>query len=552
MSLHPEPIGPVPEETARVARAAFPAGNPYLRIRDELQVLVEDRELAHLFPKRGQPAESPWRLALITLFQFAEDLSDRQAAEAVRARIDWKYALALPLDDPGFDHTVLSEFRGRLRAGGAEQLLLDLLLDRFRQRRLLKAQGRQRTDSTHVLAAVRALNRVELVRETMRHALEVLAVTAPDWLRAHAQPDWVKCYQGRGDEGRLPKGKEAQRQFTETVGTDGVTLLAAIASAEAPAWLRDLPAVDTLRRVWVQNYLEDHRGLRWRTTEDGIPPAAQFVSSPHDGDAHLAKKGSTCWVGYKVHLTETCEDDAPNLITHVETTPAPVADGDVTPRVHRALQQRGLLPRVHVVDTGFLDAELMVTSTREYGVDLLGPARPDVKWQAKEGKGFAASHFIIDWARQQAQCPEGRTSVQWTPAVDKRDNHVIQIRFSTTDCQACPSLRSCVRSTKRSPRRLITVRTKDAYEALRARREREKTAEYAREYARRAGIEGTLSQGVRRCGMRRSRYVGLARTHLGHVLTAAALNVVRVAEWLAGTPRAQTRHSPFALLMASP
>ena len=359
----------------------------------------------------------------------------------------------------------------------------------------------------------------------------------------------TSIYQGRGDEGRLPKGKEAQRQFAETVGTDGVTLLAAIASAEALVWLRNLPAVDTLRRVWVQNYLEDDRGLRWRTAEDGIPPAAQFVSSPHDGDAHLAKKGSTCWVGYKVHLTETCEDDAPNLITHVETTPAPMADGEVTPRVHRALQQRDMLPRVHVVDTGFLDAELLVTTKRDYGIDLLGPARPDVKWQAKEGKGFAAQHFTIDWERERATCPEGQTSVQWTPVIDNRGSQVIQIRFSTTTCRVCPSLRSCVQSKKKYPRRLLTVRPKDQHVALQERREREKTPEYAREYARRAGIEGTLSQGVRRCGMRRSRYVGLARTHLGHVLTAAALNVVRVAEWLAGTPRARTRLSPFAQLM---
>ena len=183
MSLRPTPFGPVPEQTSRIARAAFPAGNPYLRMRDALEALVEDRALAHLFPTRGRPAEVPWRLALVTIFQFAEDLSDRGAADAVRARIDWKYALALPLDDTGFDHTVLSKFRRRLVEGRAEHLLLDALLARCRERGLLKAHGRQRTDSTHVLAAVRALNRLEVVRETMRHALDVLASVAPAWLR---------------------------------------------------------------------------------------------------------------------------------------------------------------------------------------------------------------------------------------------------------------------------------------------------------------------------------------------------------------------------------
>src|SRR5262249_26782332 len=161
-------------------------------------------------------------------------------------------------------------------------------------------------------------------------------------------------------------------------------------------------------------------------------------------DAHLGKKGTTCWVGYKVALTETCEPDSPNLIIHVATVAAPGADGAVTPQVHVGLQRGGLLPEKHIVDTGFLDAELMVTSKRDYGVDLLGPARPDVKWQAREGKGFDAQSFVIDWEHEHATCPAGRTSVQWTPAIDNRDTAVIKIRFSTKDCRTCPSLSACV------------------------------------------------------------------------------------------------------------
>src|SRR5947208_310610 len=151
MSLHPEPILPVPEETARVARAAFPKGTTYTRMRDELGVLWQDEDFAGLFPTRGQPALAPWRLALVTVMQFAENLSDRQAAEAVRARIDWKYALGLELTDPGFDFSVLSEFRSRLLSGGAEDLLLGKLLEECANRGLVKSRGRQRTDSTHVV-----------------------------------------------------------------------------------------------------------------------------------------------------------------------------------------------------------------------------------------------------------------------------------------------------------------------------------------------------------------------------------------------------------------
>jgi transposase len=176
----------MPTETARVARAAFPRGNPDLRMRDELGVLDADEDFAPLFPARGKPAEAPWRLALTTVFQFAENLSNRQAADTVRGRIDWKFALGLALTAAGFDHTVLSEFRQRLVADGAERRLLDLLLERFRERGLLKSRGTQRTDSMHVLGAIRALNRLELVAETMRSSLNVLAAEAPDWPRAHA------------------------------------------------------------------------------------------------------------------------------------------------------------------------------------------------------------------------------------------------------------------------------------------------------------------------------------------------------------------------------
>jgi transposase len=160
-----------------------------MRMRDELGTIYHDHLFAHLFPARGQPVEAPWRLALTTVMQFAEGLSDRQAADAVRSRIDWKDALSLELTDPGFDHTVLREFRTRLVTGQAEQLLLETLLTQVRERGLLKVRGRQRTDSTHVLAAIRVLNRLELVGETLRHALNSLAVAAPDWLRAHAPSD---------------------------------------------------------------------------------------------------------------------------------------------------------------------------------------------------------------------------------------------------------------------------------------------------------------------------------------------------------------------------
>jgi transposase len=190
MSLRPQSLEPVPEDTARVARAAFPKGNPYLTLRDQLGVIFQDEDFTALFPGCGQPSLPPWRLALVTILQFRETLADRQAAETVRARIDWKYLLGLELTDPGFDFSVLSEFRDRLLAGHTEALLLEKLLEQCCARGLLKARGQQRTDATHVLAAIRVLNRLELVAETLRAALNGLATVVPDWLQAIAPVAW--------------------------------------------------------------------------------------------------------------------------------------------------------------------------------------------------------------------------------------------------------------------------------------------------------------------------------------------------------------------------
>ncbi len=325
MSLHPQSPVPVPEETARVARAAFPKGNVYMQMRDALGVVYEDGSFALLFATRGRPAEAPWRLALVTVMQFAEGLSDRQAAEAVRARIDWKYALGLDLTDAGFDFSVLSEFRARLVAGSAEHLLLEALLAACKARGYLKARGCQRTDSTHVLGALRILNRLECVAETLRAALNAAAEAAPEWLRAGAQPEWFQRYARRIEEYRLPRGREARQAYAQTVGADGMRLLEAIYGAGAPPALRELPAVELLRRTWVQQYVTVDERLRLRDPQD-MPPAAAELESPYESEARYGAKRGMNWIGYKVHPTETCDDDRPHLLTQVSTTIATDAD----------------------------------------------------------------------------------------------------------------------------------------------------------------------------------------------------------------------------------
>jgi transposase len=546
MSIRPQPMSPIPEETARVARAAVPRGNLSMRMREELGTLFTDPPFAPFFAVRGRPAEAPWRLALVTIRHYAEGLSDRQATNAVRSRIDWKYALSLELTDPGLDRTVLSEFRARLVAGHAAQQLLDALLEQCREHKLLRAQGRQRTDSTHVLGAIRALNRLECAVESLRHTLNSLAVVAPEWLRRHSPPAWIERYGPRAEDYRLPKGEPQRQAHAPGVGADGYALLDTIYAAEAPGWLREVPAVETLRRVWVQQYYRSPAGVQWRTSTEGLPPAARMISSPYDGEAHYAKKHTTSWMGYKGHFTESCEENARQLMTHVETTTAPIAEAEVTNLIPTALKEKQLLPRLHSVDTGDLDAELLVTSKQEPGVELLGPTRLDYRWQARAGQGFDASHFVIDWEQHQARCPMGQWSSSWTPVTDSRKNAVIKIKFSQRDCQACASRIYCTRATRRT----ITVRPHEQHLRLQEARKREQTDAYKAEYAKRAGIEGTISQAVRAFGVRRGRYIGAAKTHLQHILTAAALNFVRVGMWLAGDRPAKTRQSRFQALMA--
>src|SRR5690348_11408288 len=221
MTLRPTPVSPVPEETARIARAAVPKGNVDVQMRDVLGSIYTDEQFADLFAVRGRPVVPPWRLALVTVMQFAEGLSDRQAAEAVRSRIDLKYALGLELGDPGFDFSVLCEFRARLIAGGQDQQLLEVMLERLRERGLVKARGKQRTDSTHVLAAIRTLNRLELVGETLRAALNAVVTSAPKWLAQIGQPEWAERSGARVEHYRLPKSLTARQALAETIGTDG-------------------------------------------------------------------------------------------------------------------------------------------------------------------------------------------------------------------------------------------------------------------------------------------------------------------------------------------
>jgi len=537
---------PIPELTERIARSAFPRNdNVYMKMRDVFGTVYADEQFADLYPQCGQPAESPWRLALVTVMQYAENLTDRQAADAVRGRIDWKYALGLELDDPGFDFSVLSKFRKRLIAGGTEQQLFEQMLKAFRAADLLKSGGKQRTDSTHILGAIRTLNRLELVGEALRQVLEAVAAVAPEWLQERVTLEWFERYGQPLDNYLLPKDKKDRAELALTIGADGVHLLTSIYTDPDHGWLAAIPAVETMRRIWVQQYVYQDGVLRWRTYKE-LPPATIRIVSPFDVEARKAKKRDTRWLGYKVHLTETCDPDQPRLITHVETRIACQQDALATEDIHQALDAKQLMPEQHIVDAGYVSGAHLVNSKEDYGVDLLGPARPDSSWQARHADAYDVTWFQIDWEQRIAVCPQGHTSRRWETHTIDHNKPIIRVHFSVKTCRRCSAKALC--TTSKIKGRQLTLRPQAEHEAIQARRRYQETEAFREAYTLRAGVEGVVSQAAYTLGMRRARYRGLQKTHLQNVATATAINLRRAVAWLLGKPTATTRITRFAAL----
>ena len=546
MTLHPRSIPEVPEETVRIARAAFPKGNRYLHMRDELGSLYEDQDFAGVFPQVGQQAESPWRLALVTVMQFAENLTDRQAVEAVAARVDWKYALSLEMSASSFDASVLCEFRTRLVNGGMEGVLLERMLERFAVLGLVKQGGKQRTDSTHVMAVVRDLNRLECVGETLRAALESLSIVDGEWVQQRVPNEWFMRYALPFENSRLPQEKKQREALAEIIGQDGFGLLTLLSEADTPLYLAHIPAVKVLRWVWIQQYYGPHeRG--WRSLKD-LPPCAKAIHSPYDVDARYSCKNTTVWTGYKVHLTETCDVQHLHVITDVQTTSGTTNDQEMIPIIQSQLLQKQLLPAEHFVDSGYTTAEILVENQRN-GIDLVGPVKQDPSWQRRAAEGYEASAFQIDWERRQAICPQGQSSQRWRDGHTAYGTALVRIQFAPAVCHACSVRSHCTRSHKQG--RGLAIHPRETYEVVQAARQRQTESAFKQRYHKRAGVEGTVSQGVSAFGLRFARYRGLAKTHLQHLATAVAINIVRCFAWSAKQQHSQTRHSHLQKLALS-
>jgi transposase len=588
MCVHPVAWPEPDPQIAAAIAAKYPGKRPRplaVQVRDRLGQWLRDEDFAAAFGDRGRPGWSPSRLALVTVLQRVEDLADRQAAEAVRTRIDWQYLLGLPLDDPGFDHTVLAEFRGKVAEAGLEQVALDALLGKLAAGGLVKAGGKQRTDSTHVVAAVAALGRLELAGESVRAALEALAAAHPAWLEQRVcVADFARRYGTPMTSWRPPASQARRDELAIAYAKDGYALLEAVYDSAAPAWLRELPAVGVLRRVLVQNYTrtitkDGREVIRRREKQpegDGLPPGHARIASPYDTDARWGAKREEFWLGYKLHITETCDDpppctcrpdpaarqpaggDAehdtscaqlvfPNLITNVATTGATVTDNQMTEPVHDALAARNLAPGRHYADSGYASAALVASALATRGIALIAPLLADTSAQARAGHGYARAGFTAGYDTKTVTCPQGKTSSSWTSCT-QRGQAAAVATFSPGDCGPCPARPRCTTSSRN--RRQITILPRDLAQAQAAARAAEKTIPFQADYARRAGVEGTMHQAASH-GARRARYRGLPKTRLDHLYMACALNLLRLEAFWTGTPLDRQRTSHLARLELS-
>lgn len=496
-------------------------------VRDRLEGLWCDADFTCWYPRDGRPGLSPAQLATVSVLQFLYNLSDRQAAEAVRCRIDFKYALGLELEDPGFHHSVLSDFRDRLAAEGRADALLDLALKRLKEAGLVKARGRQRTDSAAILSWARELTRLELMLEAVRAALEEVARVDPHLLDGLVDEDWARRY---GRQVRLASQPTHPAARLAQAGADAAALLHRVHTARPERPGRPTPPstagqMEALRQIMVQNFVTDGRGrLRARQTKDGQPPARLRIESPYETQARWARRGNTRWTGYLVHVTETCNDTGTNIITDVATD---LPRGDVTalPGIHTRLKRRRLLPRQHLVDGGYTSVAQMDAAARSHRVQIIGPVKSGNSWQRKDQTGFAREDFTIDFDERQVTCPRGRVSGNWLELPAMAPYTVV--RFNPAHCDPCPARASCTsgkapRTVNFLPRRLHDLQAQN--------RADQQNPDWRRLYASRSGVEGTVDELVNAHQMRRCRYRGQAKTHVQHVLTAIAVNISRLSD----------------------
>jgi transposase len=532
MCLKVQPPWGMPAETAAIGKAILKEDSPYRLIGDRLFERYSENDYADLYSPEGKPGISPVILAFVTVFQFMERLPDRQAAESLRMRMDWKYALHLPLAYEGFDYSVLSEFRDRLLAHQAEGRVFEQLVQEFRTMGLIKERGKQRTDSIAMLMKVRHLSRLELVVETLRLAVGAILKADRAWGEALIPPSWEERY---GERFVLQRHtKEELAEHDKNVGSDGEWLMARLAGEGAPAEIKNLAEVQVLKTVWAQQFREAQGKIMYQAGSryDGHTQ----IQTPHDPEARYSRKRYKEWYGGKVQVMETDDEGYPHLITDIAATCSSKTDYESLAEIQDRLKERQCLPQEQYVDSGYMSGPNLAVSLQN-GIDLIGPTVPVISPQTKLPDGITPEHFDIDIEHLQATCPGG-----YSVAPDFGWKGKIRFLFPKEVCAACQLRARCC--TGIGGRTLCVGTT---YPLLQQARNRQKMETFKQDYHKhRSGVEGCVSALARGNGMRTSRYIGNQKRHLQAVFCGTAANIKRTAQWLAGY-RPERYHQPWGL-----
>lgn len=533
MSLKPQLPRPIPPEIAAWGAQHLSDASAYKLIGDTLYTEYHDEEFADLYHREGKPALSPVLLAFVTVFQCLENLSDRAAANAVRVRLDWKYARHLPLADAGFDSSVLCEFRQRLIAHNAEGRVFEQVLGQMQTLGLLKQRGAQRSDSLALLMQARHLGRIELVFEPVRVALRALLRADADWTRAILPAEWVERYRRHCRAERMNDAERAALALV--VGDDGAWLLERLQQDDTPANLGDLPAIGILRTVWEQQFIQVDN--RWQLKQAGGRYNGEArIQTPYDAEARYSEKRNHGWEGYKLQVSETTDAEMPHLITAIEVTRSVTDDRTALAEIATRQKARGVAPETRYVDAGFMSGPTLATADAR-DEDLIGPIREASSPQSRMEAGLTHKDFQIDIEQRTAICPAGHhgTAKIFVGKQDRGDKG-ITFTFQKTHCRACPLKERCI--TGKGEQRFLVVR--EHYERVQQARERQHTEAFNCDYHKhRPGIEGCLSALIRGQGIRRCRYAGQAKNQVRALFIGAAVNLQRAARWRAGI-----RHRP--------
>jgi transposase len=527
MCLKVQPPWPMPTETERIGQKLLAEKDVYRLIGDRLFAQLNEAEYADLYSSEGKPGISPILLAFVSVFQFMEKLADRQAVRALQMRLDWKYALHLPMEYAGFDFSVLSEFRDRLIKGQAEGRVFEKLVEQIRALGLIKEHGKQRSDSIAMLTKVRRLCRLETVVETLRLAIVAIVDTDRVWSEAILPPDWEEKYGERFVRQRYSE-KEWQ-EYEEQIGENGQWLLERLEKGSAPAEVQNLPEVQVLKTVWTQQFRAEAGKMVYTDLKkyDGHTQ----IQSPHDPEARYSRKRHFEWVGDKVQLTETEDEGYPHIITDIVATSSNRTDYEELPAIQARLEQRDCKPAEHYVDAGYMSGPNLDSSQQKH-IDLIGPLPTVVTPQDRLPDGISHADFQFDANNHTVTCPKGYIAKNPSQVGNTLCFHFPQALCATCDLRA----RCCTGKGGR------TIGMSAYYELTEAARERQKTAAFKKDYHQhRSGVEGSLSALVRGQGLRVARYIGSKKRHLQAVFSGCAANLLRTARWLAGE-RPQIRH----------